>query len=173
MKDAKGHGSDARGGGLQDVVKKHLLNIARSTVKMPAAMAGVMGGMTQADAHTFIQQHGSAADKAMAAEYAKIPDPSVPRSPQDIAAQHGISTDHLSSGGGGYKSPQERGYNLTVRNMNGTNEEQGYRLYWEHPTDNTAVPAHGLNTSSPFRTEGAAKAAGQSQFGVKAKRSKW
>lgn len=75
MKDAKGHGSDSRGGGsFQDVASQHQMKIARSTVKMPAAMAAVMGGMTPAEAHALIQQRGSLADKAMAAEYAKIPD---------------------------------------------------------------------------------------------------
>ncbi len=74
-KDAKGHGSEKRGGSsFQDVAQGHQLNIARSTVKMPAAIAGVMGGMTQDQAHTFIQQHGSAADKKMASDYAQIPD---------------------------------------------------------------------------------------------------
>lgn len=74
MKDAKGHGSEKRGGSFQDVARGHQLNIARRTVKMPAGIAGVMGGMSQSEAHAFIQQHGSAADKKMAAEYAQIPD---------------------------------------------------------------------------------------------------
>ena len=72
-KDARGHGSEGRGG---SVTEQHQLNIARKTVKMPAAMAAIMGGMTPAQAHALIQQRGSLADKAMAAEYAKIPDSS-------------------------------------------------------------------------------------------------
>jgi hypothetical protein len=72
-KDAKGHGSDSRGGSVPD---QHQLNVARKTVKMPAAMAAVMGGMTPAQAHALIAARGSLADKAMAAEYAKIPDSS-------------------------------------------------------------------------------------------------
>ncbi len=67
--------SEKRGGGsFQDVALGHQLNIARKTVKMPAAILGVMGGMTAEQAHSLIQQHGSAADKKMAADYAQIPD---------------------------------------------------------------------------------------------------
>jgi hypothetical protein len=74
-KDAGGHGSEKRGGGsFQDVALGHQMKIARSTVKMPRAMANIMGGMTPEQAHSLIQQHGSAADKQMAATYAAIPD---------------------------------------------------------------------------------------------------
>ena len=73
-KDARGHGSDGRGGSFRDVASQHQMRVARSTVKMPAAIANMMGGMTAAEAHALIAQRGSVADKAMAAEYAKIPD---------------------------------------------------------------------------------------------------
>jgi len=63
---------------------------------------------------------------------------------------------------------------LVVRNVTGLAEERGFRLYWQDVVDgkpsDIIVPALGLATSNPFRTEGAAKAFGSQHFGVLATR---
>jgi len=41
----------------RDVAKEHQLNVARRTLKMPDAMAGVMGGMTKDQARRIVQNH--------------------------------------------------------------------------------------------------------------------
>jgi hypothetical protein len=69
----------------------------------------------------------------------------------------GNKTIHLSSG------ETKRNNVLYVRNVTGIAEERGYRLYWGVPGETTIVPALGLATSNPFRTEGAAIAYGERQ----------
>lgn len=57
---------------------------------------------------------------------------------------------------------------LVVRNMNGMNEERGYRLYWQNTKDpDILCPALGLATSNPFRSEDSARAYGVRVFGEK------
>lgn len=63
---------------------------------------------------------------------------------------------------------------LVVRNVTGIAEERGYRLYWEDIVNGVPngviVPALGLATSNPFRTEREAKEYGSRTFGVLATR---
>lgn len=63
---------------------------------------------------------------------------------------------------------------LVVRNVTGIAEERGFRLYWQDVVDgkptSIIVPALGLATSNPFRTERAAKDYGSAAFGVLATR---
>ena len=51
----------------------------------------------------------------------------------------------------------EEASHLVVRNMDGINEESGFRLYWTHGReDEFMCPALGYATSNPFRTQAAA-----------------
>lgn len=66
------------------------------------------------------------------------------------------------------------GHRLLVRNMNGTNEEYGYRLYWEDKKEpNIVSPALGLVSSSPFKTERQARIYGFQKWGIHPIRSNW
>ena len=58
---------------------------------------------------------------------------------------------------------------LVVRNVTGIAEERGFRLYWTED-GHFLTPALGLATSSPFRTERAARAHGEGQGWGRAKR---
>lgn len=70
-KDAKGHGSEKRGGGMS-VPDQHALRIARQALKMPDAMVGVMGGPNKEQAQATISR---------------------------LAAQHGITGPAVGTGG--------------------------------------------------------------------------
>lgn len=59
---------------------------------------------------------------------------------------------------------------LIVENVTGVAEEKGFRLSWLSPDGKTSVPALGLVTSNPFRSESEAVAYGERQFGERAKR---
>lgn len=52
MKDSKGHGSASRG--AMSVPEQHQFKIAKSTLRMPDAMVGVMGGMNKDQARQFL-----------------------------------------------------------------------------------------------------------------------
>lgn len=54
---------------------------------------------------------------------------------------------------------------LGVQNVTGIAEERGFRLVWVACDGRTQIPARGLATSNPFRTERAAKAHGKHEFG--------
>jgi hypothetical protein len=58
---------------------------------------------------------------------------------------------------------------LVVRNMNGLNEERGWRLYWTND-DRYLTPALGLVTSNPFRTMRGAIAYGEAHGWGKARK---
>lgn len=77
-----------------------------------------------------------------------------------------MKTIHLSDG------RKEHNCYLTVRNMNGTNGERGFRLYWENGGD-WAVPARGLATTNPFKTRRGAIAFGEAMQWGTAKVSNW
>jgi hypothetical protein len=62
---------------------------------------------------------------------------------------------------------------LVVENMkfgHSSCEVRGFRLSWMDPGTSCGVPALGLATSNPFRTEGEAIAYGEKHYGVKAQR---
>lgn len=84
-----------------------------------------------------------------------------------IEAAGRIPTIHLSSGESFVPG------RMIVCNMNGTNEEYGYRLYWEHPNGESCIPVRGLVTFNPFRTEGAARRWAEREFGVRPVRANW
>jgi hypothetical protein len=44
-------------GTMMDIAYQHQLRIARDTLRMPDAMAAVMGGMTKAEATEFMRKH--------------------------------------------------------------------------------------------------------------------
>lgn len=72
-----------------------------------------------------------------------------------------------------YRSPAERGCRLVVCNVTGVAEERGFRLFWADPDGRTMVPALGLVTSLPFRTERAAIAYGERHMGERATRARY
>jgi len=74
-----------------------------------------------------------------------------------------MKTIHLSNG------ETKLNCHLVVRNMNGMNEERGFRLYWTND-DRYLTPALGLVTSNPFRTMRDAVVYGERQGWGKAKR---
>ena len=68
MKDAKGHGSDPRGGALS-VPEQHQMKIAKSTLRMSDAGAAIMGGMSKDQARAFLTGRvGWSADRLAAHE---------------------------------------------------------------------------------------------------------
>lgn len=54
---------------------------------------------------------------------------------------------------------------LAVQNVTGISEERGFRLSWFSCDGRRSVGARGLATSSPFRTESAARAYAKREFG--------
>lgn len=68
MKDAKGHGSNARGN--MSVFDKHEHRIARDTLRMNPAMAGVMGGPTPEQATRTLREKFGYSDADIARELA-------------------------------------------------------------------------------------------------------
>jgi len=55
--------------GGMGVFSKHMLNIARKTVKMNDVFANIMGGMNKTQAHEFLFQHGTSAEKKAAKKW--------------------------------------------------------------------------------------------------------
>lgn len=59
---------------------------------------------------------------------------------------------------------------LVVRNMNGTNEEWGFRLFWSY-TDGTACEA--FQPTQPFARQRDAKAYGLRRWGEQPQAVRW
>ena len=67
-KDAKGHGSEKRGGAdMSNPLNSNQHKVLTDTLKMPSAMAGVMGGPSQAEAEATLRGKFGYGDKDIAA----------------------------------------------------------------------------------------------------------
>jgi len=54
---------------IESVANRHMMKIARSTLRANPAMVGVMGGMNVRQAHEFLLRHGTPAEKKAAKDY--------------------------------------------------------------------------------------------------------
>lgn len=144
---------------IESVAMRHQLKIARSTVKMNPAMAGVMGGMSIHQAHTFLLQNGTPAEKKAARDYLQTHKESVETEEgvEDLqefdsefkqTATHNLAVstklakkknkDHDSQWGVGF-----RAYCRAVISGNAINmdppKEQGLRSGWNDARQMTAM----------------------------------